>query len=442
MPADPLARVVAAALAAADPTPDPDLLARFAADRDPAAFELLVRRHADLVWRVCRGVLPGDHHAAEDAFQATFLTLARKAGAVRGSAAGWLFRVARNAALKARAKAARHPRPLTADVPSQGAADPGVTAEVSAAVAEEVDRLPARFPDPVVLCLLQGLTQAEAAARLGWPVGTLASRLSRARDRLRGRLERRGVAGAAGAVVGANTLTAGADLIRATVLLGVGGRPVPATVASLTTGVIAAMHTSKIVTVLTVVAVGVAGTGTAWVLAQDKKPGPADPAGGPAPAANAPGGGPATPAPEPYVPDPAATEFPNIKPSLEEDPSLAARLPRVLPTDDPATRVRKRRLLTAYEQYRIAWRMMTSGRASPAELDGPIRDIATAAGELWSAEPAAIRPWLEWRVAAAKQVEAVTAQSVQKGRATTLDVLAAHRDRLDAELALLKLNAR
>src|SRR5437763_1423666 len=84
----------------ADAPADADLLARFARDRDPVAFEALVARHAGLVLRTCRGVLR-DHHAAEDAAQATFLALARQAGSVRGSPAGWLFRVARRVAARA-----------------------------------------------------------------------------------------------------------------------------------------------------------------------------------------------------------------------------------------------------------------------------------------------------------------------------------------------------
>jgi RNA polymerase sigma factor (sigma-70 family) len=265
---DPLARMVAAL--AADPTPDADLLARFAQAGDPAAFELLVRRHADLVWRVCRGVLRHDHHRVEDAFQATFLALARKAGQVRGPAAGWLFRVARHAALKARAAAARHPGPLPADVPASATADPTAAAELSAVVAEEVARLPARFRDPVVLCLLGGHTHAEAADRLGWPVGTVASRLSRARDRLRGRLERRGVAGV---VLSAAGGSAPGALVRTAAAVGAGAVP-PAAVVSLTNGVLIAMNVSKLKWATAAVVLGLAGGGSLWAVGTGDDPKP------------------------------------------------------------------------------------------------------------------------------------------------------------------------
>src|SRR5947209_450979 len=111
-----------------DGVPDAELLRRAATGADPAAFELLVRRHAALVWRVCRAVA-GDRHAAEDAFQAAFLALARKATAVRESVPGWLYRVAAHAALRARHRDAlrrsaerRHVRETSAE-PDPIAAD-------------------------------------------------------------------------------------------------------------------------------------------------------------------------------------------------------------------------------------------------------------------------------------------------------------------------------
>src|SRR4051812_38174980 len=186
----------------ADPGTDADLLARFAREKDPAAFEALVARHAGLVLRTCRGVLR-DHHAAEDAAQAAFLALARQAGAVRGSPAGWLFRVARRVA----ARAARRPPVETvpgADLDRLPAPHPAAPdREAEAALHDELARLPGKYLAPVLLCYMAGLTHAEAAARLGWPVGTVAGRVARAKDLLAARLTRRGVGPAALGAAGA-----------------------------------------------------------------------------------------------------------------------------------------------------------------------------------------------------------------------------------------------
>lgn len=175
-----------AALSPPPGVPDADLLRRYADTRDEAAFELLVRRHAAAVWRVCRAVA-SDRHSAEDAFQVTFLTLVRKGHAVRSRLAGWLCRVAHRAALKARR---RTPEPLAFD-PAFESALPDDTA---AAVLAELDRLPDAERVPVLLCHLAGYTQAEAAAELGVPVGTVAARVSRACGKLRDRCARRGIA--------------------------------------------------------------------------------------------------------------------------------------------------------------------------------------------------------------------------------------------------------
>ena len=170
--------------------PDGELLARFSRTGDGAAFELLVRRHAEMVWRVCRSELPRDRHSAEDAFQTAFVVLARKAGSVRGPAlAGYLFRVARHAALRVR-KRVGTVADFTADISIEPAQPDGD----SAAVVEEVEWLPDKFRLPVLLCYFEDCTHAEAADRLGWAVGTVASRLARAKDRLRIRLTHRGLA--------------------------------------------------------------------------------------------------------------------------------------------------------------------------------------------------------------------------------------------------------
>jgi len=174
---------------------DAELIARFAAHKDESAFELLVWRHAPLIQAVCRAVLR-DHHAAEDAAQATFLVLARKAAtfANRGSVVGWLYRVARRISVRHARQRARLPASATFDqVPGRESADPAA-AEYAKALCAEVDRLPERYRVPVLICFFEGLTHAEAARRTGWPIGTVAGRLSRAKELLARRLSRRGVA--------------------------------------------------------------------------------------------------------------------------------------------------------------------------------------------------------------------------------------------------------
>ncbi len=174
---------------------DADLLGRFAASRDEAAFELLVWRHAALVQRVCRAVLR-DHHAAEDAAQATFLALARKAHTFAGhaSAIGWLYRVARRVSVKLARKRARTPATSAEldHVPATQSAE-GLAPDEAAVVCAEIDRLPERYRVAVLLCFFEGLTHAEAARRTGVPIGTIAGRLARAKQLLARWLGRKGV---------------------------------------------------------------------------------------------------------------------------------------------------------------------------------------------------------------------------------------------------------
>jgi RNA polymerase sigma factor (sigma-70 family) len=175
---------------------DARLLERFVAARDEAAFATLFWRHGPMVLALCRRVVRHEQDA-EDAFQATFLALARKAGSVgKGAAlAGWLYKVAFRIALRARADAALRgereaPRPdlSAAPVPER------VVPELPPALDEEVSRLPAPFREPFVLHYLQGLSTEQVARALGCPKGTVLSRLARARARLRERLVRRGLA--------------------------------------------------------------------------------------------------------------------------------------------------------------------------------------------------------------------------------------------------------
>ncbi len=233
-PAAVLGCLRAAVGTAADGPADAALLARFARDRDEAAFELLVWRHAAMVLAVCRAVLR-DHHAAEDACQATFLALARKAHAVgaRGTTAGWLYRVARRTATRAARRRAVRPADVPFDALPAPAAEGGADADATAALHAELDRLPEKYRTPVLLCFLDGLTYADAARRLGWPVGTVAGRVARAKDWLRDRLAGRGVAvPAAGVAALVGTVPAvapafAAATARAGVAFAAGGGAVP-----------------------------------------------------------------------------------------------------------------------------------------------------------------------------------------------------------------------
>jgi RNA polymerase sigma factor (sigma-70 family) len=183
----------------ADGPADADLLTRFARERDEEAFELLVWRHAGMVLRACRSVLR-DHHAAEDACQAAFLALARQAAAVgrRGTVAGWLYRVARRIAVRAARCRADHPSATPAGLDRLPGPDPaaggGPDPDAVRLLFDELERLPEKYRAPVVLCFLDGLSYADAARRLGWPVGTVAGRVARAKEWLHDRLRRRGVA--------------------------------------------------------------------------------------------------------------------------------------------------------------------------------------------------------------------------------------------------------
>ncbi|WP_165073768.1 RNA polymerase sigma factor [Paludisphaera rhizosphaerae] len=177
---------------------DGQLLKRFAA-RDgaaaEAAFALLVERHGAMVLRVCRSIL-ADTHAADDAFQASFLVLAQKAGSLRArdDIGPWLYQVAYRVSSCARSAAARRRRHEQAAAEKRAGATRAETPEdVGPIVHEEVNALPDRYRAAVVLCCLEGRTHAEAARRLGCPVGTVESRLARGRERLRVRLARRGL---------------------------------------------------------------------------------------------------------------------------------------------------------------------------------------------------------------------------------------------------------
>jgi RNA polymerase sigma factor (sigma-70 family) len=260
----------------ADDRPDAALLADFVGTGDEAVFTVLVRRHGPMVFGLCHRLL-ADHHAAEDAFQATFLLLAKKARGLRhpGRLGPWLYGVARRTALKARAAVGRRREVAPVDVPAPSPAD---IADLRPVIDGAIARLPARYRDPVVLCYLQGLTNAEAAGRLRCPLGTVATRLSRARDRLRVLLTRQGIAPAAGALAAALTSEATAvtvpdGLLQSTArwaaaLAAGSAATIPAPILTLAREVATTMLLDKLKVIAVLLALGIAGAGTGVALSR------------------------------------------------------------------------------------------------------------------------------------------------------------------------------
>lgn len=238
---------------------DGQLLDRFVNGRDEAAFAALMARYGPLVLGACRRLL-ADPADVEDVFQATFLVLFRKARFLKDRllVGPWLYKVAYRAALRARAESQRRSRCLPEAMAPASPVDLEGR-ELRAALDEEILRLPCRYRLPVVLCYLEGLSHEQAARRLGCPLGTVNSRLATARQRLRVRLSRRGLA-PSGMLVGAPSPSSMArtevpsSLLQATLLSTAqrvaDGSTVAeassAAVAVLTEGILSAMTTSKI----------------------------------------------------------------------------------------------------------------------------------------------------------------------------------------------------
>src|SRR5262249_49623855 len=181
---------------------DRQLLECFLTRQDEAAFAALLRRHGPMVLGVCRRVLRHTEDA-EDAFQATFLILVRKAAAIRKreAVASWLHRAAFRAALEANAARRRsRERQVSAMPETEAAVLEDLSGELRALLEQELDRLPDKYRDAVVLCDLEGKTRKQAAQQLGVPEGTLSGRLTTARRMLAGRLARRGLTISGGAL--------------------------------------------------------------------------------------------------------------------------------------------------------------------------------------------------------------------------------------------------
>jgi RNA polymerase sigma factor (sigma-70 family) len=202
---------------------DAQLLERFAAGRDEPAFAALMVRHGPMVLGVCRRLLH-DTDQAEDAFQAAFLVLARKAGAIqrRPLLSAWLYGVAYKVAARLRGRTWRRQARETSnfDLDSVAATMDADPPDLPPLLDREVQRLPDKYRNPIVLCYLEGKTHEEAALLLRWPLGTVKGRLARARDLLRARLTRQGVTASEGMMataLAAKSATASAKLMDATI---------------------------------------------------------------------------------------------------------------------------------------------------------------------------------------------------------------------------------
>lgn len=276
-----------------------ELLDRFVRAQDEAAFEAIIARHGPMVLGVCRQLLR-DPNDVDDAFQATFLVLVRKAGTLRRSdlLGNWLHGVAHRVATRARVTAARRSARAPFGTDAIAHHEPGEDSSMDLEpepipwLHEEVRRLPERYRVPVLLCYFEGLTHEQAASRLGWPIGSVKGRLSRARDLLRRRLTRRGVALSAPALASSlgladaraivpeslrsATLRAAGSVARMTGRSVLTATSVSLPVASLTHGVLRAMITTPLKAVSLVLLVAGAVT-TGLVLASAQEPAPAEP---------------------------------------------------------------------------------------------------------------------------------------------------------------------
>lgn len=361
---------------------DDELLDRFTTERNEAAFAELVRRHGPVVFRVCRRLVGPD--AAEDAFQAAFLVLATRLDAARaaGSVGGWLVGVAGRVARQMRRAADRRARHESAAARHDEREDPPDLTDQFRVLDEEIARLPERLRDPVVLCLLRGLTQDEAAVELGRDARTLRRRLARAKQVLRARLERRGVVSAVAAA-----LVSGAGAVTAVVPVSLRTRTVAAVFDFLTGGMGAAhsvpvvvakgvamtMLTRKLTNLMAVMAAGLIGVGV--VLAGDEKPVPNPPKVTQAT--------PAKPINPPMMPQ-------TVPPALAQPtkPEAAVHQLRNIAADDAAKAltafVEKKKLSVAVVAEPVSNRVILAGDAAP------VRQVAELLASLDKQPPSVV----------------------------------------------------
>jgi RNA polymerase sigma factor (sigma-70 family) len=284
---------------------DADLLRRFLAEREGAAFAVLMQRHGPMVLGLCKRIL-GDLHSAEDAFQATFMVLVRRAASLRctGSLGNWLYAAAKRIALKARARAIARQR-LERRVEIMPRAEPideSTWQELRTVLDEEIGKLPKKYRAAIILCHLESKSHEQAAKELAWPKATLTSRVVRGRDLLRQGLVRRGITLSAAAVITAlaqkataapvaamltlSTVKAATSVLAGDVLAGVGLSAGAVALAEETMKGIFWMK-AKVMLLVLLLGFGAAGAGWAGYRGFVEKPAPSNFGAAPGPAKHA-----------------------------------------------------------------------------------------------------------------------------------------------------------
>jgi RNA polymerase sigma factor (sigma-70 family) len=386
------------------------------------AFTVLVKRHGPMIFRACRAILH-DPHMAEDAFQATFLVLARKAAGlwVRGSVGPWLLSVARRVAYCARTDESRrraHER-TAAELAAPATEDQGWD-DHNAILHEELGRLPEKYRTAVLLCDLAGLTQEEAAGHLGLPYGTVRSRLARGRQQLRDRLSRRGMAPTvvlAGQtpLVDVTSLSMVESTVQAALRLVSGQAAIGATASAiaLMEGVLKLMFWSKLKMTAPVVLASalLCGTGLMGYRAMGL----------------------------PQAPAAAGKQQPRARVDPEGKPTVGASSRAESPELDA---IGEARIGVAAKLRDAAQRLWQGGEINVVEyLTVQKRYDDVVADVMVKSDADRVR-FLEREVSTLKHIEDGTRELFRKGQVTQQDLLTAELAQLDAEYALAKAKAK
>jgi RNA polymerase sigma factor (sigma-70 family) len=427
---------------AAEIAVDGDLLNRYVRHRDEAAFEALVRRHGPMVLGVCRRVLH-NYHDAEDAFQATFLVLVRKAASLGSpnKLGNWLYGVAYRTALEARTAADKR-RAKEATVVARTEAREDIWADLRPVLDQELERLPEKYRVPLVLCDLEGQTRKEVACQLGLPEGTVASRLARSRSLLAKRLVRRGSVLTVGSLETLFSESVALACVPTTLVsstiktvglfaAGQGGAAgaVSAQVAALTQGVLKAMFLTKIkfaTAVLLAAGFLAAGVASSGLIYQTQATVQAESRKGAQPNGNIEASKQELKAPADSV------RVEQIEPSTAK--AGEARPPQRNATNTKVQELLKERLATLKELSKATQKAYLQGKATFVEVAQANTLLVNAELELCKSDKERLAVHEE-ALGLAKESEKNADQLYKTGRATQASVLAARANRLEAEIA-------